>query len=117
MKAITEKQLDDLKVINAVMWLQASIYAVDETENIKWFNSKQTKMHLKKTVEVILKQHGKQINDLWSTPGDIVPEMTKRLDEFSKELTEFGFWMLPEITELIRKKKATMTKVEILNNK
>jgi hypothetical protein len=116
MKAITEKQLEDLKVINALMWLQASIYAIDETETIKWFHSNQTKMNLKKTVDVVLKQHGKQINDLWSTPGDTIPEMTKRLDEFAKELTEFGFWMLPEITELIRTKKAEIEKVEIIKN-
>lgn len=114
LRKITQAQHDEIKVINALMWLQNFVYAVDEVENVKWFNSKQTKMHIKKTLDVVLKQHGHQINEMWRTPGEVLPEMTKQLSDFTYEMTTFGYWMLPELTEFIREKKQTLERVEII---
>ena len=41
---ITQDELEKIKVLNLLMWLQASIYAGDECEDIKWFYNHQTKM-------------------------------------------------------------------------
>ena len=110
---ITKDELEKVKVLNLLMWLQASIYAGDECETIKWFYYHQTKMLLKRLNESIQREHGKTITALWNTDGAILPNITEQIDDFTFEMSTYGYWMLPELTEYIRKQKETQPKLEI----
>lgn len=35
-----EKEKEEIRVLNFLVWLQVAIYAADETSNINWFNKK-----------------------------------------------------------------------------
>jgi hypothetical protein len=110
---ITKEELEKVKVLNLLMWLQASIYAGDECEPIKWFYNHQTNMLLKRLNDSIQREHGKTITALWNTDGAILPNITEQIDDFTYEMSTYGYWMLPELTEYIRKQKETQPKIEI----
>lgn len=115
-KEITKDELEKLKVLNLLMWLQASLYAADECESIKWFYNHQTKMLIKRLNESIQKEHGKTITALWSTEeGEIMPDITRHLDNFTYEMATYGYWMLPELIQLIQDAKEKSEKVEVIN--
>ena len=61
---ITHDDHEKLKVLNLLMWLQASLYAADECETVKWFYNHQTKMLMKRLNESIQREHGKTITEL-----------------------------------------------------
>jgi hypothetical protein len=110
---ITQDELEKIKVLNLLMWLQASIYAGDECEDIKWFYNHQTKMLLKRLNESIQREHGKTITALWDADGATLPEITKHLDDFTYEMATYGYWMLPELIKLIQDAKENQPKLEI----
>ena len=99
---MTKDELDKIKILNLLMWLQACVYASDECENIGWFYNRQTKQLLKRLIDVIQKEHGPVINTLWDTEGVTMPNITQHLDEFTKEMASTGYWMLPDIIQLIK---------------
>lgn len=114
---ITQDELEKIKVLNLLMWLQASLYAGDECEEIKWFYNHQTKMLLKRLNESIQREHGKTITALWDADGAILPDITRQLDDFTYEMATYGYWMLPELTKLIQNAKEESEKVEVINDK
>lgn len=111
---ITKDNYDKIRVLNLLMWLQSSVYASDECEQVKWFFNHQTKMLLKRLPSVIEKEHGKVIQQLWEADGALLPEITTQMDEFSQEMANYGYWMLPELTEFIREKRINQPKIEIV---
>ena len=111
---ITKDELEKVKVLNLLMWLQSSIYAGDECEPIKWFYNHQTKMLLKRLNDSIQREHGKTITALWNADGAILPDITQQIDDFTYEMSTYGYWMLPELTEFIRKQKDVQPKIEII---
>jgi hypothetical protein len=111
---ITKDELEKVKVLNLLMWLQASIYSGDECEPIKWFYNHQTKMLLKRLNDSIQREHGKTITALWNADGAILPDITQQIDDFTYEMSTYGYWMLPELTEFIRKQKDVQPKIEII---
>ena len=110
---ITQDELEKIKVLNLLMWLQASIYAGDECEGIKWFYNHQTKMLLKRLNESIQREHGKTITALWDADGAMLPDITRQMSEFTAVLAEYGYWMLPELTEYIRTQQETQPKLQV----
>lgn len=110
---ISQDDLEKIKVLNLLMWLQASLYAGDECEDIKWFYNHQTKMLLKRLNESIQREHGKKITALWDTDGALLPDITRQMDDFTYEMATYGYWMLPELTEYIRKQKETQPKLQV----
>jgi hypothetical protein len=110
---ISQDELEKIKVLNLLMWLQASIYAGDECEPIKWFYNHQTKMLLKRLNDSIQREHCNRITALWNTDGALLPDITRQMDDFTYEMATYGYWMLPELTEYIRKQKETQPKLEI----
>jgi hypothetical protein len=110
---ITQDDLEKIKVLNLLMWLQASIYAGDECEDIKWFYNHQTKMLLKRLNESIQREHGKTITALWDADGAMLPDITRQMSEFTSLLAEYGYWMLPELTEYIRTQQETQPKLQV----
>ena len=114
---ITIEDHEKLKVLNLLMWLQASLYAADECETVKWFYNHQTKMLMKRLNESIQREHGKTITELWNVDGAILPNITRQLDDFTYEMATYGYWMLPELTKLIQNAKEESEKVEVTNEK
>lgn len=110
---ITKDEHDKLKVLNLLMWLQASIYAGDECETVKWFYNHQTKMLIKRLNESIQREHGKTITALWNADDALLPNITQQIDDFTYEMASYGYWMLPELTEYIRKQKDVQPKLEV----
>jgi len=110
---ITKDELEKVKVLNLLMWLQASIYAGDECETIKWFYNHQTKMLLKRLNDSIQREHGKTITALWNADGAILPDITQHIHDFTYEMLTYGYWMLPELTEFIRKQKDVQPKLQV----
>lgn len=110
---ITKNELEKVRVLNLLMWLQASIYAGDECETIKWFYNHQTKMLLIRLNESIQREHGKTITALWNTDDAILPDITRQIEDFSYEMASYGYWMLPELTDYIRKQKEILPKLEV----
>ena len=110
---ITHDDHEKLKVLNLLMWLQASLYAADECETVKWFYNHQTKMLMKRLNESIQREHGKTITELWNVDGAILPDIRRQIDDFTYEMASYGYWMLPELTEYIRKQKEVQPKLEV----
>jgi len=113
-RQLTKEEHEKLKVLNLLMWTQATLYASDDCEPIKWFYNHQTKMLLKRLNDSIQREHGKTINELWNVEGVTMPNITRHLDEFTKEMAEFGYWMLPELIKLIQDARATAEKIEVI---
>jgi len=111
---ITKDEADKLKVLNLLMWTQATLYASDECETIKWFYNHQTKMLMKRLNESIQREHGKTISELWNVDGVTMPSITEHLDEFTYEMASFGYWMLPELIKLIQDARLTAEKIEVI---
>lgn len=58
------KQEDEkIKVLNLLTWLQVTLYASDNCENISWFFNKQTKFAVNQLDNAIKTQHGKAIKE------------------------------------------------------
>jgi len=93
---------EKIKVLTLLMWLQTAVYAADECQEIKWFNTRRSKQLLKSTVDIILKEHGGIIKTLWDVDGVQMPEVTKALEEFTGLLSTTDYYKLPEISALIR---------------
>jgi hypothetical protein len=110
---ITQDELEKIKVLNLLMWLQASIYAGDECEDIKWFYNHQTKMLLKRLNESIQREHGKTITALWDADGAMIPDITRQMSDFTSLLAQYGYWMLPELTDYIRTQQETQPKLQV----
>ena len=110
---ITHEDHEKLKVLNLLMWLQASLYAADECETVKWFYNHQTKMLMKRLNESIQREHGKTITELWNVDGALLPDITRQMGEFTRVLAEYGYWMLPELTEYIRTQQETQPKLQV----
>lgn len=100
-------EIDKIRVLNLLMWLQASIYASDDCEGIEWFYRNQTKNVIKRAVDIIQKEHGPTINSLWDVQEDskIMTDVTTDLMEFTEELASTPYWMLSELTNVIRQYK------------
>lgn len=95
------KDEEKIKVLNLLMWLQVSIYAIDECEPINWFYTRQTKQLIKRLVEAIQKEHGPVIKALWDTDGVQMPDVTKAIDKFASQLSNTDYYKLPDVTRLI----------------
>ena len=110
---LSKSDLEKIKVLNLLMWTQATLYASDECETIKWFYNHQTKMLMKRLNESIQREHGKTITALWETDGATLPDITKHLESFTYEMATYGYWMLPELIKLIQDAKEKQPKIEI----
>jgi hypothetical protein len=110
---LTKDQYDKIRVLNLLMWLQSAVYASDECEQVSWFYNHKTKMLLKRLPDVIQKEHGKTIQQLWDVDGALLPEITTQMEEFGQEMANYGYWMLPELTEFIREKRMNQPKITI----
>lgn len=107
MADFNKEEVEKIRVLNLLMWMQASVYASDDCEGIDWFYRNQTKNVLKRAVDIIQKEHGATINSLWSVQDDskIMTDVTNDLMEFTEELASTPYWMLPELTNVIRQYK------------
>lgn len=107
MADFNKDETEKIRVLNLLMWMQASIYASDDCEGIDWFYRNQTKNILKRAVDIIQKEHGPAINSLWNIQEDskIMTDVTSDLMGFSEELASTPYWMLPELTNVIRQYK------------
>lgn len=112
---LSKSDLEKIKVLNLLMWTQATLYASDECEPIKWFYNHQTKMLMKRLNDSIQREFGKTITSLWNAEGAILPDITRQLDDFTYEMATYGYWMLPELTKLIQNAKEESEKVEVVN--
>ncbi len=110
---LSKTDVEKLKVLNLLMWTQAALYASDECEPIKWFYNHQTKMLMKRLNESIQREFGKTITALWEAEGAILPNVTKDIENFTYEMSTYGYWMLPELIKLIQDAKENQPKLEI----
>jgi hypothetical protein len=107
MADFNKEEIEKIRVLNLLMWMQASVYASDDCEGIDWFYRNQTKNVLKRAVDIIQKEHGPSINSLWDVQDDskIMTDVTNDLMEFSEELASTPYWMLSDLTNAIRQYK------------
>ena len=107
MADFNKEEVEKIRVLNLLMWMQASVYASDDCEGIDWFYRNQTKNILKRAVDIIQKEHGATINSLWSVQDDskIMTDVTNDLMEFTEELASTPYWMLSDLTNVIRQYK------------
>lgn len=93
---------EKIKVLTALMFMQATVFALDECEPIKWFNSRRSKQLVKATIDIIPKEHGEVIKSLWGVEGVQMPQVVQALEDYSKEFGKTDYYKLPEVTALIR---------------
>lgn len=107
MADFNKEEIEKIRVLNLLMWMQASVYASDDCEGIDWFYRNQTKNVLKRAVDIIQKEHGPSINSLWNVQDDskIMTDVTNDLMEFTEELASTPYWMLSDLTNAIRQYK------------
>jgi hypothetical protein len=107
MADFNKEEVEKIRVLNLLMWMQASVYASDDCEGIDWFYRNQTKNILKRAVDIIQKEHGPSINSLWNVQDDskIMTDVTNDLMEFTEELASTPYWMLSDLTNAIRQYK------------
>lgn len=96
---MTEEQ--KLRVLNALMWMQVSIYMCDNTEDISWFNARRVKYLSKSLVDTIMKDHGHVIKALWDEEGTQMHTVTKVVDQFCEKMQRIEYWKLPEVNHLL----------------
>lgn len=93
---------EKIKVLTALMLMQATVFALDECEPIKWFNSRRSKQLVKATVDIIPREHGEVIKSLWDVEGVQMPQVIQALDDYTREFGKIDYYNLPEVTALIR---------------
>lgn len=89
------------RVLNALMWMQVSIYMCDNTENIPWFHAKRVKYLSKNLVDAIIKDHGHIIQALWADEGTQMSMVTRVVDEFCQKMQRIDYWRLTEVNHLL----------------
>lgn len=92
-------------MLNLIMWLMQSIHAVDEVEKVGWLYKNKVKFLCKQLVDTILKEHGKTLTVLWDNTETTMPEITIHLEEFTKLMAQQGYWMLPELIQMMKQVK------------
>jgi hypothetical protein len=94
---------DDQKhrVLNALMWMQVSVYMCDNTENISWFHAKRVKYLSKNLVDAIMKDHGHIIQSLWDDEGTQMSTVTRVVDQFCEKMQKIDYWKIPEVNVLL----------------
>lgn len=97
--AMTDEQKH--RVLNALMWMQVSIYMCDNTENIPWFHAKRVKYLSKSLVDAIMKDHGHIIKALWDEEGTQMNMVTKAVDQFCEKMQRIDYWKIPEVNHLL----------------
>ena len=89
------------RVLNALMWMQVSVYMCDNTENIPWFHAKRVKYLSKNLVDAIMKDHGHIIQALWDDEGTQMGMVTRVVDEFCQKMQRIDYWRLTEVNHLL----------------
>lgn len=92
-------------LLNLIMWSMQTIHAIDEVERVGWAYKNKTKYLCKQIVETILKEHGNTLSTLWDVQETTMPEITKHLEEFTKLMSQQGYWMLPELIQIMKQVK------------
>ena len=101
-EAMTLKEEERIKIVNLLVWLQVASYAADDASTIAWFNRNQTKMLLNRLNQTIQKEHGPGISGLWDTEGTNMQMVMEEAVKFSELIQTIPFYMLPEITAVIK---------------
>jgi hypothetical protein len=101
MEQMTTQEIENIKILNLLMWLQVAIYASDDVEPIKWFYNKKTKHSLKTAQQAINAEHGRTIKSLWDVDGVQMPLVTETMERFTKLIAELDYYKLPEINLLL----------------
>jgi hypothetical protein len=89
------------RVLNALMWMQVSVYMCDNTENIPWFHAKRVKYLSKNLVEAVMKDHGHIIKALWDDEGTQMHMVTRVVDDFCQKIQQVPYWKLTEVNHLL----------------
>lgn len=108
-ETLSKKEQENIRVLNFLVWLQQAVFSSDEASQIAWFNRNQTKMLLNRLLVTIKKEHGEGISALWDTKGVNMLDVMTAVEEFTKEVNDIPFYMLPELTEKIREFKKENT--------
>jgi len=103
-------------LLNLIMWCMQVIHAIDAVEQIGWIYNKKTKYLCKQLVDVILKEHGNTLHTLWDVKETTMPEITKHLDLFTKLMSQQGYWMLPELIQMMKQVKEEYDSIKEITN-
>ena len=87
------------------MLLQVCVYAIDETENISWFNRHKTKAISKNFINIVIQEHGDVIKAFWNIPDLDMSQIIKTIENFGKAAGSLNYYDLQPITELINQYK------------
>ena len=98
---MTQKEKDQLAVVNLLMQLQQVVYACDAVEHISWFNAHRTKNAVNGLVRIILTDHKEAINAFWKTEGVDMANVSRVIDEFQSEVAQVKYHKLPQLTQYI----------------
>lgn len=98
---MTEEE-EKIEVLTFLMLLQAVVYKYDQIADVKWFMAKRTKQFAKTTVDVIIRDHSGAIKALWDEDGVQMPEITRRIDEFSLAISKTQYFNYPYASALLR---------------
>lgn len=102
MQVSKKEQEERAKIANLVLWLQMSVFAADETVNIRWFNRHKTKYALNNFTDTVLKEHGELIKSFWNIPDQIdMPEVCNILNRYAYLISNMNHAELQDVVQLI----------------
>jgi hypothetical protein len=98
---MTQDELEKIKVLNLLVFLQLTVFSADDCSTIKWFNKHQTKMLLNRLNDTIQKEHGDALKMLWDEPGTNMNDVMTEAVKLSELISRVPFYRIPDINKLI----------------
>jgi len=98
---MTQEEVDKVRILNLLVFLQLTVFAADDCSTIKWFNKHQTKMLLNRLNETVQREHGEALKKLWDEPGTNMNDVMTEAVKLSELISRVPFYRIPDINKLI----------------
>jgi len=101
LETMTKQEDEKIRVLNLLVWLQVSLYASDNCENISWFFNQQTKYTARQYDASIRKYHGEAIKELWDVEEVNMQMVMNEINKFAEIVTRIPFYRIGEATQVL----------------
>jgi len=98
---MTQEEVEKVRILNLLVFLQLAVFAADDCSTIKWFNKHQTKMLLNRLNDTVQREHGEALKALWDEPGTNMNDVMTEAVKLSELLSRVPFYRIPDINQMI----------------
>ena len=98
---MTQEEVEKIRILNLLVFLQLAVFAADDCSTIKWFNKHQTKMLLNRLNDTVQREHGEALKALWDEPGTNMNDVMSEAVKLSELLSRVPFYRIPDINQMI----------------